>query len=130
VIPAGKFLSLVQPQLPFATPLPWKTFFRSAAEVSGLSLLAITIQHGVSVRWRSFPVAVGLGLVATVTGFVITAGTARDGPAWARYFPWSLPTVAALERAVDLTLLLLFSGVVGMVVTALGCWDFCRRDVK
>jgi hypothetical protein len=130
VIPAGKVLSLVEKQLPFATPSPWLALFRLGGEVTGLTVLAVAIQQWVSVRWRSFPVAVGLGLVVTIAGFVILAATARDGPWWTRYFPWTLPSVTVIERPANLTPFLLFSAGLGFLAAAAGCWEFCRRDVK
>jgi hypothetical protein len=129
IILGGKLLPLVEPTLTFATPIPWLTFLQLGAETAGLAFLAIAIQQWVSVRWRSFTVAVGFGLVATVAGFVITGATTRDGPEWARYFPWTMPTVA-LVRPERLSTFMLSSLACGLAIVALGCWEFCRRDVK
>jgi hypothetical protein len=129
VVLGGKLLPLMEPTLPFATPIPWLTFLQLGAEAMGLAFLAIAIQQWVSVRWPSFTVAVGFGLVATVAGFVITGATARDGPEWAGYFPWTLPTVA-LVRPEKVSTFLLFSMMCGLAIAILGCWEFCRRDVQ
>ena len=98
ILTDGAILAQLQPEVVFAFPIPWVEIFRDGARVMGLAFLALTIQHWVSLRWRSFLVAVGAGFVAMVAGcFAVAAGQQAGG--WAQYFPWALPmlVLARLE---------------------------------
>ena len=123
----GAILARVQTEVVFGLPVPWAAIFRDGARIAGLAFLALTIQHWVSLRWRSFSVAVGTGIVAMVAGgFAVAA--AQDG-AWPQYFPWSLPMLVLARRPQNVEAALWISSALGVVVAAAGCWDFCRREV-
>ena len=94
-----------------------------------LAFLSLTIQHWVSLRWRSFAVAVGVGIVAMVVGYVMAVST-RQGSPWGLYFPWALPMTALAMPPVNISPLLWLSGTGGVAIAAAGCLDFCRREVK
>jgi hypothetical protein len=129
VAAAGLVLPWIQPQLHFAFPIPWAPLLGRTMQVTGLVFLALTIQHWVSLRWKSFPVATGVGIVATVAGYLMVVGS-RQGSGWIEYFPWALPMIAIGPAPHNIPALLWISGAAGLVVTALGCADFCRREVK
>jgi hypothetical protein len=124
----GAILPRLQSEAAFGFPVPWTTIFRDGAEISGSVFLALTIQHWVSLRWRSFSVAMGTGIVATVLSF-FAAGVARKIDSWPQYFPWALPMVMQEGRVHHLEQALLISFAVGLVIVVAGCWDFCRREV-
>jgi hypothetical protein len=109
----------------FGFPVPLAEMLRRSAQVTGLAFLMLTIQHWVSLRWRVFSVATGVGILATVTGFVMLA-TSRQAGGWQQYFPWSLSMLPAEKAASALWI----GGAAGLAVAAAGCWDFCRREVK
>jgi hypothetical protein len=128
ILLAGAVLPRLQPQLTFGFPVPWAMIFREGARVTGLMFLALTIQLWVSLRWRSFSVAVGVGIVATVVGF-FAAAVARQVGGWPQYFPWALPMMVFARQPYNIGAALAISGVLGLVVAAAGCLDFCRREV-
>lgn len=128
ILVVGKLLPLMQDQLKFASPIPLGPMFRQIAAVTALNFLALSIQHWVSLRWRAFSVAIGTGMAAVVVSYVVIV-TSRQG-GWQQYFPWSLPMLVLVNRPVNLEAVLWISGVLGLLVTLAGCWDFCRREVQ
>jgi len=125
----GAILPRVQPELVFALPIPWLDIAGKGAEVFCLAFLLLVIQNWVAVRWKSFSVPVGVGIVGLVTGFfMFVAG--QQGMKELQLFPWSLPILVLGSRtSLDVGSGLIFSGIVGIFVAAAGCWDFCRREV-
>lgn len=130
ILTDGILLPHIQPELVFRFPLPWRLIFYGCGEVTGLVFLALTIQHWVSLRWRSFPVAIGTGIVATVAGFFAALVSGQIGGDWPQYFPWSLPILAVADNHPDLNILLPSEIALGMVVAAIGCLDFCKLEVQ
>lgn len=124
----GIVLSWVVPEVDFTSPFPWAVVLRDGALVFGLALLSLSIQHWVSLRWRSLPVAIGFGITATVAScFCAVAGQQNDS--WPQYFPWSLPAIVAAKRPHHIEVAFLVGLGLAAAVTAAGCWNFCRRDV-
>ncbi|MEO7143954.1 MAG: ABC transporter permease [Bryobacteraceae bacterium] len=125
----GSILPRIQPQLVFGFPVPWTAMLRDCVQIAGLAFLALTIQHWVSLRWQSFSVAIGAGIVATLVGFfAVWAGQQVGG--WPQYFPWSLPMLVMARHPHNIEATLLISGAAGLIAAAAGCWDFCRREVS
>ena len=129
VLAAGAVLPRIQPELHFGFPVPFAAIFRQGAEVAGLSFLALTIQHWVSLRWRAFSVATGFGMVAMVTGYLMVVSS-RQIDGWQQYFPWSLPMLVLAKTPHNIEAALWIGGAAGLVIAAAGCLDFCRREVK
>ena len=129
ILIAGAILPRLQPELAFGFPVPWASMFRQGTQVAGLAFLSITIQHWVSLRWRSFSVATGVGIVAMVVGYVASMATFRT-PDWPQYFPWSLPMLVLSRHPWDVEGALWLSIAIGLVVAGTGCFDFCRREVS
>jgi hypothetical protein len=119
----GAILPHIQKQVAFGFPIPWAAILRRNAEVAGLMFPALVIQHWVSLRWRSFSVAIGTGIVATMVGFFAVAAGRQLGD-WPQYFPWALPM---LVQNIEATLLI--GSALGLFAAAAGCIDFCRREV-
>src|SRR5260370_40622952 len=90
VLLTGAVLPKLQPEVHFGFPVPLAAIVRQGAEVAGLAFLALTIQHWVSLRWRAFSVATGVGILAMVTSYLMVVSSRQTG-AWPQYFPWSLP---------------------------------------
>jgi len=127
IVISGTILPRLQPELHFASPIPWGPMMRMGAQIAGLAFLSVSIQHWVSLRWRSFSVAIGAGIVAMVIGYVATMATFRT-PDWPQYFPWSLPMLVLSRHPESAELALWISLVVGLILSAAGCLDFCRRE--
>jgi hypothetical protein len=124
----GSVLARVQSAVVFEFPVPWAAILQDGANVVGLAFLALTIQHWVSLRWRSFSVSIGTGILALVVGFAVAAGQQADS--WVQYFPWALPMLVLARQPQHIEAALLISAVLGLGVVAAGCLDFCRREVK
>lgn len=126
----GAILPRVQPELVFALPIPWFDIARQGAEVFCLAFLLLVIQNWVALRWKSFSVAVGVGIVGLVMGFfMFVAG--QQSLKELQLFPWSLPILVLGGRtSLDVASGLIFSVSAGVFVAAVGCWDFCHREVQ
>jgi ABC-2 type transport system permease protein len=130
IVVAGLVLPKLQPDLRFAPVIPIAQIARKAAQVFGLALLLVAIQHWVSLRWRSFTVAIGVGIVGMVVGYGMLF-TARGGSGgFAIYCPWSFPMMALLNPPANVTPLIWISATLGVALSALGGWEFSRRDVE
>jgi lantibiotic transport system permease protein len=129
ILISGAILPRIQPQVVFGFPVPWSAMLLDCAQVIGLMFLPLTIQQWVSLRWRSFSVATGTGIVATMIAFVAVAA-ARQAGGWMQYFPWALPMmVVTIKRSHNIPASLAISGAIGLVVAVAGCLDFSRREV-
>jgi hypothetical protein len=125
----GATLARVQTEAVFTWPAPWAAILRQCAQAGGLIFPALAIQHWASLRWRSFSAAVGAGIVATVAG-VVAAVAGNSAGGWIQYFPWALPMLVLSRQPHDLAVVLAAGGAAGLLVTAAGCVEFSRRDVK
>jgi ABC-2 type transport system permease protein len=130
----GLALNALRPTLGLSPPVPWGPILSAATAFSVAALCELAIQTWVAIRWRSFPLAVGLGIAGTVAGLVL--GISPRSAAWASVFPWSLPFIAvprpeplALALSSAPSTALVVGTVGGLLVAVLGCWDVCRRDV-
>jgi hypothetical protein len=95
------------------------------AKVSASLLLAVTIQHWVSLRWPSFVTAMGFGMCAMVAGFVAVQ-SATYGP----WFPWSLPLHTLMPRGTAVNNPMMYSAMAGVIVATAGAWHFTRRELS
>jgi hypothetical protein len=95
------------------------------AKVSVSLLLAVTIQHWVSLRWSSFVAAMGFGMSAMVAGF-LAVQSATYGP----WFPWSLTLHTLMPRGIAVNNPMVYSAVAGIVVAIAGALHFTRREMK
>ena len=128
VILAGVLLPHIAPGVDLRSPIPLGRMVQPIAEMTGLAFLPLAIQHWVSLRWRSFSVAVGFGIVATVTTFAMLMAAGQYG-AWPQYYPWALPLLVVSRHQQNITAALLLSITVGLAASVAGCLDFCRREI-
>lgn len=129
VLAEGKFLHQLNGELGFGAATPVALIAGQAAQMMGLAFLFLTIQHWVSLRWRSFSVAIGFGLMATVTGFAMLLAAGQYG-AWPQYFPWSLPMLVLARHPQNVSAALWICGVAGVITSVAGCIEFCKSDVS
>lgn len=129
VLVAGTMLSgLVLRQLAPAMKLgalPIAQIAWPLAKVSASLLLAVTIQHWVSLRWPSFVTAMGFGMCVMVAGF-LAVQSATYGP----WFPWSLTLHTLMPRGTAVNNPMIYSAVAGLVVAIAGAWHFTRRELS
>ena len=128
ILLSGAILPKIQPEVHFGLPVPWRALVRDYAQVLGLMFLPLTIQQWVSLRWKSFSVATSTGIVATVVAFFAVAAS-RAVPGWPQYFPWALPMLVLVKQPHNIAATLAISGVLGLLVAAASCRDFCRHEV-
>jgi len=93
-------------------------------KVSVAGLLALTIQHWVSLKWQTFTAAMGFGMSVMVIGFV-----AVNSSDWGPRVPWSMPMYTIRAHGADLTIMLATSLLAAAIVAAAGVYEFSRRDV-
>jgi hypothetical protein len=126
---AGPVLNHLIPRgIHFGSPVPYGAISRQVAGMAGLAFPALTIQHWVSLRWRAFSVAVGFGIVATVTAFAML-GSAGPLGGWPEYFPWALPMLIVAGHPHNTAAALWIGAALGIVVSLAGCINFCRREI-
>ena len=104
--------------------MPLSRFVLPMATISVATLLAVAIQHWVSLRWNSYTVAMGFGMCAMFIG-LFAAQSESIGP----WFPWSLPIRAALDRAAGMDRVAVVAVAGAIVVAGAGCWEFVRREI-
>jgi len=127
ILAEGRFLHWLDSGLGFGVAAPVALIAGQVAEMTGLALLFLTIQHWVSLRWRSFSVTVGFGIVAVVASFAMLLAAGPHG-AWPQYFPWSLPMLAPGRHQQNVSMALWICGIAGILTSTAGCIDFCKRQ--
>jgi hypothetical protein len=132
----GLVLLWLRPDLGLTAPIPWGLIVLRSFSFVPAVLLMLTVQTWVAIRWRSFTVALGLGIGSTIVGIMLlrslkNIASTPYSPLLASIFPWSLPyVVLARQATTDLRETALLTGLLGgVVIAALGCWDVVRRDV-
>ncbi len=118
----GAVLSALRPALKLDA-MPWSPLLVSIAKISASAMLGVTIQHWVSLRWQSFTAAMGFGMFVTVIGFM-----AANSNEWGPRFPWSMSLHTLRAGAAGWDLLMVSAGG-AVLVAALGCWGFSRREI-
>lgn len=93
-------------------------------KVSVAGVLALTIQHWVSLKWQTFTAAMGFGMSVMVLGFL-----AANSKEWGPRVPWSMPMFTIRAHGPDLMQMLATSLIMAVVVAAVGSYEFSRRDV-
>ncbi len=119
---AGAVLVALKPGLGLAGAPPWNLLLSVAAKGYLGALLVLSLHTWIALRWRSFAVACGVGMGATVMGFLI-----GQSPKYGSWYPWSLP-VQTMGEGSDVGRILLYSGIGALVVTLAGLWEFRRSD--
>jgi hypothetical protein len=124
----GRFLNWLKPEVGFGS-VPVALLAGRAAQMTALAFLFRTIQHWASLRWRSFSVAMGFGTVGLVTSFAMLMAAGPHG-SWPRYFPWSLPMLVIYGDLQTVATALWIGCILGVMISAAGCIDFCGREVS
>ncbi len=132
----GMVLLAIRPDLGLTSPIPWGLILLRSFSFVPAVLLMLAVQTWVATRWRSFTVAMGLGVGSTVVGIMLLGSlkniaSTPQAPVLASIFPWSLPyVVIARQSTTNLRELAVIAGVLGgAIIAALGGWEIVRRDV-
>ena len=122
-IGSGRLLKLLYPALNFGS-MPLSPFVEPMLRVSVSALLAVAIQHWVSLRWPNYTVAMGFGMCAMIMG--IFAVQSRLIGSW---FPWSLPIRAVMDGAAGQDRITAVAVLGAIAAATLGCWRFVKREI-
>ena len=98
---------------------------RTSAAAYAASLLIVSLHTWIALRWRSFTIAIAVGMSATVCGFLI-----GQSERFGHWYPWSMPLQVMAGKGQHLELVVLVGVAGGLVVALLGLLDFGRRDVS
>lgn len=120
---SGMVLRAFAPELKLGA-LPMNLIAWPLAQISVAVVMAVAIQHWVSLRWPSFVAAMGFGMSAMVVGFL-----AVNSPDYGPWFPWSLTLHTLSPRGTFVIHPTLYSAIGAAVITVLGAWQFSKRDV-
>jgi hypothetical protein len=107
-----------------AGPIGAREVLRLEALCFAASWLMLAIQLWLGLRSASFSLAVCVGMLATVVGFIVV-NSAR----WGHLYPWTLPLQVLQPNSEHIALSIAVGVIGGIVVTAVGCWDVTHRDV-
>lgn len=103
-------------------PFPWGPLLDGVARSCGASLLLISLQCWFSLQWRSFLVALGIGIAGIMSGIILISAPLR----FLSLYPWTAAAAAASPREPLLALLWGICG--GLAVAVVACWRLAVRD--
>jgi lantibiotic transport system permease protein len=123
VVGSGLLLPYLQSTARFDGPVPALAIAISSVQMTVLAVLALSVQHWVSLKWRSFAVSTGFGITMMVFGYGMVAASQPNGGV-SQWFPWSLPMLVVAAWRVDLP-------IVTLIATSLaGAREFSRRELQ
>jgi lantibiotic transport system permease protein len=121
----GIGMSFLKPIIGFTLIPPWPRFFNHVALVYLCSWLIISIHIWVGIRWDSFVIATGFGIVMTVIGVMVINSK------FGQFYPWAAPGLFANKFKDNImsfpTLWFGFLG--GITTNILFCFDLKRREI-
>lgn len=123
-VAVGLLLRVLKRELRFPAPIPWDVALHDAMAAMGTALLLVALQQWISLRFRSFAVSVGVGISATITGFILA--NSKYGQWW----PWGLSIQLMANHAGAAERALWFSAVGALAVTVAGTIEFSRREMR
>jgi ABC-2 type transport system permease protein len=123
-IATGLFLQRLVPEWGISGAPPWWAMLQKALLTWLAAWLIISLQTWVSLRWRSFALAVGIGMSGTVIGFIV-----MQSEQWGKFYPWALPMTTMAGEGKNMPFAVAYGIVGGIVVGIIGCWEMTRRDV-
>ncbi len=96
-----------------------------------LTLLMISLHTYLGLRWPNFVVSVGLGILASILGYI---GAAMNRMLFSDIIPCAMPFHAIMvfrkgAPPASLMFPIVFSLVGSILFTTFGIWDFTRQDV-
>lgn len=124
LIPLGGWaLTVLQPNAGIAGLPPLGDIAQTLLATFSAGLLITALHTWIALRWRSFTVAVSVGMVATVAGFLIMQS--KD---YGYLYPWSMPVSAIVGNGLHMAFVVKAGLIGGTLVTLAALWDFVRRE--
>ena len=125
IVVTGLLARVLKPEMGFGPTIPLGWMAQVLGQMYLIALLMHSIHTWISLHFRSFTVAVGVGMAAAVSNIILI--NAEEGP---RYFPWALAVNALPQNEGAMLGYALAVGIAGGVLLAfLGGWEVTRRDV-
>lgn len=120
----GGLLSLLQPAYALDGAPPWALLFSRAATLTAATLGIVALHTFIALRFRNFALACGLGMGATVAGFLV-GQSARFGP----WYPWSLPVATMARDGALASQVIAWSALLAVLATLAGLAWFRRAEI-
>ncbi len=122
LIPLGGQLLQLRASIPFGGWPDVGALLQRLGEVYLCTSLLIALQTFIALRWKSFTVAVSIGMSATVMGFII-----GQSPEFGPWFPWTMP-MQPLTKHPAPEIVMLVSSIAALMVTVAAAVEFSRRE--
>jgi hypothetical protein len=119
---AAELLKLVRHEW-LGAHLPVGLLLNGAARSCGAALLLVSLQFWFSMRWRSFVLALAIGIAGIMSGIILISAPMT----FLSLYPWTAPGAAASPGEPLLALIWGLSA--GLFVGTAGCWRLARRDI-
>jgi hypothetical protein len=120
----GLLLNVIDPGLALSGSIPLWDILRPMGLIGLIGTLIVAIHLFVGLRWPSFTVSIGFGMVATTANLMI-----MNSEKWSKVFPWALPVYVFEDTGAYLPTALALGVIGGLVVGLLGMWQVSRRQV-
>ncbi|WP_158453791.1 ABC transporter permease [Pontibacter korlensis] len=127
---AGLFLSLMRPDLGFDSMVGLQVVFIAVLKLFLATFVIIALQFWLSMRWSSFALSMGVGIVAIITVMVAMRWE------YIPYYPFAYPFMAIKSFPSDGGITNLFSQEVmlsistGILIFVLGYFDVSRKCIS
>ena len=102
--------------------LPWRLLLNGVSRGCGACLLLISLQCWLSLRWRSFLVALGVGITGIMSGIILISAPLK----FLSLYPWTMAGAAASPHEPLLPLVWGMCG--GLAIAVIACWRLGVRD--
>ena len=119
----GLVLMQLKPAFGLAGLPDMGALLQRAAPALAASMLIVALHTWIAIRWRSFTVAVSIGMAATVAGFLI-----GQSERFGHWYPWSMPMQAMATSGAHTDFVVTAGLLGGALVSVLGLLDFQRRE--
>jgi len=102
--------------------LPWGVLLNGVTRSCAACLVLISLQCWLSLRWRSFLFALGVGIAGIMSGIILFSAPLK----FLSLYPWTAAAAAASPREPLLPLIWGTGG--GLAIAAFACWRLATRN--
>jgi len=120
----GLLLNVIDPGLALSGSIPLWDILRPMGLIGLIGTLIVAIHLFVGLRWPSFTVSIGFGMVAATANLMI-----MQSEKWSKVFPWALPLYALEDASGYLGMALMIGLLGGLMVGLTGMWRISQREV-
>jgi hypothetical protein len=102
--------------------LPWGLLLSGVSRSCAACLLLLSLQCWLALRWRSFLVALGIGIAGIMSGIILISAPLK----FLSLYPWTAAAAAASPQEPLLPLIWGMCG--GLLLSVLACWRLAVRE--